>query len=296
MTGTTAIPSARCRAAIASVCSGSKWRRITTVLAIVAARTRQPNPHAWNIGAATTTVSSARHGTRSMIATRSPAPPPVPRRAPFGAPVVPLVSSTTCGLLVGAGGPLAEVVGDQPVDGEALGRLVLPGDHVHRPLRQVGQRFGVLLVVDQDVDVLAAEQLGQLRPGERGVEQHQVGAELAGGDQRLDEAAVVAGQQADPAASVLEVRRERGGQRVGALLELAPRHRTALVDQRDPLGSPGCRQAGAGHRGQALAPDRAGHPQVLVRPQRPQQPGPRDHPRLAELSRAPRRTPPWRTP
>ena len=98
------MPPARCRAAIASVCSGSKCRRITRVLAIVAPSTRQPNPQAWNIGAATTRVSSVRHGTRSIEATRSLTPPLAPRRAPFGVPVVPLVNRMTPGVWVGGGG------------------------------------------------------------------------------------------------------------------------------------------------------------------------------------------------
>ena len=93
ITGTTARPVARVRSTISSVASGSNRRRITTVQHMVAEIASWPNPQAWNIGAATTVVSPARHGIRSSIAASEPAAPPE-RRAPFGVPVVPEVSST----------------------------------------------------------------------------------------------------------------------------------------------------------------------------------------------------------
>ena len=73
-------------------------RRVTIVHAIEAAMTSWPKPQAWNIGAATTTVSSARHGIRSSIAERPGAAPPE-CLAPLGVPVVPEVSRMTlpCG-------------------------------------------------------------------------------------------------------------------------------------------------------------------------------------------------------
>ena len=74
-----------------------------------------PNPQAWNIGAATTVVPPAFHGIRSSIAASEPAAPP-DRRAPFGVPVVPEVSSTVRPGRDGLLGPLAEPLLDQLVE------------------------------------------------------------------------------------------------------------------------------------------------------------------------------------
>ena len=105
ITGTTARPVAPERSTISSVASGSKRRRITTVQHMVAEMASCPKPQAWNIGAATTVFSPARHGIRSSIAASDPAAPPE-RRAPFGVPVVPEVSSTVRPGRVGFGGRL----------------------------------------------------------------------------------------------------------------------------------------------------------------------------------------------
>ena len=94
ITGTSAMPVARCSSASARVASGSNLRRSTIVQAMVAAMTICPKPHAWKVGAATTTVSSPCHGIRSSIAASSSGPPPL-RVAPLGVPVVPEVRSTT---------------------------------------------------------------------------------------------------------------------------------------------------------------------------------------------------------
>ena len=67
ITGTTLRPVAPLLWTICSVASGSKRRRVTTVLDMTAAMTNCPKPHAWNIGAATTVVSPDRHGIRSSI-------------------------------------------------------------------------------------------------------------------------------------------------------------------------------------------------------------------------------------
>ena len=45
-----------------SVASGSNLRRVTTVQAIDAANTNWEKPHAWNIGATTTTASRRAKG------------------------------------------------------------------------------------------------------------------------------------------------------------------------------------------------------------------------------------------
>ena len=97
ITGTTQSPVARCRSINSSVASGSNLRRVMTVHAIDAAKMSCEKPHAWNIGATTTTDSSACHGVRSRMALRIPGPPSVPPEclAPLGLPVVPDVSRMT---------------------------------------------------------------------------------------------------------------------------------------------------------------------------------------------------------
>ena len=75
-----------------------------------------------------------------------------------------------------------------------------PGDDPRR-VGFVGQRavdgVGELLVVDDGVDAFALHDLGQRGSGERCVQQQHVGTDPVGGDQRLDEAAVVAGHDAE---------------------------------------------------------------------------------------------------
>ena len=88
------------------------------------------------------------------------------------------------------------MAGYQRLDsGVVVVRVVGPRDDAGR-VGSVGQRtvhrFGELLVVDHRVGVLAFDNVGQRRAGERRVEQQHVGADPVGGDQRLDEAAVVA--------------------------------------------------------------------------------------------------------
>ena len=53
-----------------------------------AANASWEKPQAWNIGATTTVISSARHGVRSSTAFSSLGPPPE-RLAPLALPVVP---------------------------------------------------------------------------------------------------------------------------------------------------------------------------------------------------------------
>ena len=104
ITGTTASPVAPWRSTRPSVSSGSKRRRITTVQVIVAEIASWPNPQAWNIGAVTTVVCSARQGMRSSIDASAAAPPLPDRRAPLGVPVVPDVSRMVLPLVPGLAG------------------------------------------------------------------------------------------------------------------------------------------------------------------------------------------------
>ena len=103
----------------------------------------------------------------------------------------------------------------------AAGRIVDPLEHV-----------GVLVVVDEQVGALALGHLADLRSGERGVEQDDARAALGGGEHRLEEAAVVAGQDRDALAGLEAALAPGVGERIGALVELPVAQLAALVDQR----------------------------------------------------------------
>ena len=99
-------------------------------------------------------------------------------------------------LAAGVGGSLAEVGGDQLLDGDVvLFRVVGPPDDaggVGLVCQCAVNRVGELFVVDHRVGALAVDYVGQSRAGERRVEQQHVGADPVGRDQRLDETAMVA--------------------------------------------------------------------------------------------------------
>ena len=140
---------------------------------------------------------------------------------------------------------LACVLVDQLLDGRhVLGDAVGPGDDPGG-IGAVGQRavdgLGELLVVDHCVDALALDHLGQRRPGERGVQQQHVGADPVGGDQGLDEAAVVAAHDAANRAARRRLGRagclQGRGQRVRALVDFAPGQSAELVDEPGAVGA-----------------------------------------------------------
>lgn len=94
MIGTANSASQRCSAIVRSVCSASN-RRISDS----SARSAMPSciaasPQLWNSGAATAILSLARNGIRDKTVADVLTPFGVGRRAPFGAPVVPDVSTT----------------------------------------------------------------------------------------------------------------------------------------------------------------------------------------------------------
>ena len=93
-------------------------------------------------------------------------------------------------------------------------------------------RLGELLVVDEHLGALAARHLGQLRAGEHRVQVERAGAELGGGEGRLDEAAVVAAHDPDPVAVADPHPLEGVGEGVGAAVQLLEGERAALVDDR----------------------------------------------------------------
>ena len=87
----------------------------------------------------------------------------------------------------------------QRLDRVALDVAVGPGED---PALGVGlvEQARELLVVDHRARALALQHLDQLRSGERGVEVEDVGAQLGGGDGRVDEEAVVAAHHRDAVA------------------------------------------------------------------------------------------------
>ncbi len=118
---------------------------------------------------------------------------------------------------------------------------------------------GELLVVHDERGALALEHVGQLGAGEAGVEQQRVGAEPGRRRQRLDEAAVVAAQDADGVAGRVQADRASptatASQRCSSSAQVSsPRSSTRAV----PLGSRTAARLMPGHGGHTLAADDAG--------------------------------------
>jgi len=67
----------------------------------------------------------------------------------------------------------------------------------------------VLVVVDEQVGAFALRDLANLRAGERGVEQHDLGSALGGREHRVKESPVVAGQDGHPVAGLQILARAR---------------------------------------------------------------------------------------
>jgi hypothetical protein len=87
-----------------------------------------------------------------------------------------------------------------------------------------------LLVVDEQVDALALGHLPNLGTREGGVEEDDARAALGGGEERLQEAAVVAGQDGHAVSRLESFAKPGGGQRVHPLVELLVGELTLLVD------------------------------------------------------------------
>jgi hypothetical protein len=109
---------------------------------------------------------------------------------------------------------------------------VVPGDVALAAPRRVVDQLLELVVVDQRLGLLALGDVGELRAGERRVEEQHVGAELRARDHRVGEAAMVAAHDADAVARLDAVGGQRVGQRVRARVDLAERERPELVDDR----------------------------------------------------------------
>ena len=150
--------------------------------------------------------------------------PGEPREAPFGVPVVPEVRIVWRPSRSGGSGRARVAALDQLLErgsASSSSLLVGPRDEALAAVQRVLEQLGELGVVDDRARLLALDHLGQLRAGERGVEQHRVGAELGQRDQRLDEAAVVAAHHADAVALEHARVRERVREPARALVDLA---------------------------------------------------------------------------
>ena len=128
--------------------------------------------------------------------------------------------------------------GDQLFE-QRLGRTragLTPGDEALAAPAGLLYQLRELLVVDQCHGVFARDHVGDLRAGEVGVEVQRARPQLRAGDRRLDEAAVVAAHDRDAVAFADAGLPQAPGERVGALLSLAEGERSALVDDRRPVG------------------------------------------------------------
>jgi hypothetical protein len=175
---------------------------------------------------------------------------------------------------LGAFGLSALVPGDHRLDRQFLPSGIGPRDDPHR-VGRIGQRpldgRRELLVVDdgdRSPGRLPRHDLRQRRACEGGVQQQHVGADAVRRDQRIDEATVVSGHDPDHAGRAAGQRLQRGRERVGALVDLAPRQHADLVDQTGPVRTP--LSGGRETRSDAhvLARHGGGDPEVLVGPQR----------------------------
>ena len=231
MTGTTTRTRARWRSTSSSVPAGSKRRRHDH--RGVAAQTHHQ------------VAEGPRRGTSAPPRRSRPAPAAgcvrAPRRrpsmaltsgrraAPFGRPVVPDVRMTVRPWWrVGAAArPL--VAGRRPCSASPRS-----GD-----AGRGGRHIGQLGVVHQDAHALGPGHVGQLRPGEAGVHEHEVGLGLGHRDHGLHEASVVAAQHADRRAPPRAQLAQPAGDAVGAPPQLAVGEGALVVDDGVDLGVAG---------------------------------------------------------
>ena len=222
-------------------------------------------PQVWNSGAAMWRAPAATcSGSRDSSAVAASMPASL-RGAPFGVPVVPEVRMMTRLCFSGAGWSPGEPCGDQRLERD-------PGRRVGRPRRstQPSTRSRVSASSSSSVNsssctttwgLLALEDVDELRAGEGGVEVEDVGAELGGGDARVDEAAVVAAHDRDAVARADAARAQRVGEPVAAVVQLAEGQLAELVDDRGPVGvagSPSRRTRRRGRSPSAAGSRRAG--------------------------------------
>ena len=194
ITGTRISAVHSCWAVADSVSSGSNLRRSTSAEPSPMPPARCPKPQAWNSGAAIMVRSSVRSGIFENIAAIGPSELGVLRAAPFGVPVVPRREDHRLALLGGRDHGRRVALVDQLLERRVVqaALALCPGDEALAPLRALLDEVGELLVEDQRARALALDDVGDLRPGEGGVEVQRIDPELRAGDGGVDEAAVVA--------------------------------------------------------------------------------------------------------
>ena len=150
--------------------------------------------------------------------------------------------------------------------------VVDPRHEAGAPPTALARRLGELLVVDQAGQLLGPDDLGELGPGEGGVQEVGVGAELRQGDGRLHEAAVVATEHTDVVALLDAGLRQAGGERSRAAVHITEGQRPRLVDHRGGVGVAHRSRRVAGGGCRAPAAQGCRHADHLVGPQRPEEP------------------------
>ena len=232
----------RCRPArarsSASTSSGSNLRRSTIVLAVSIARAKWAKPHWWNSGARDQHLLAAaqrdRGEDRDGGADARRAARGALRRAGRARGEDRLAALASGGTgVAGSPSPISSL--DRRVADLVV--LVRPRHEALAAVQRVRQQLGELRVVDDRARLLALDHLGQLRAGERGVEQHRVGAELGQRDQRLDEPAVVAAHHRRRPRPPAPLRR-RARSRAGSSARRS-RRRSARRARRRPPRRPG---------------------------------------------------------
>ena len=107
--------------------------------------------------------------------------------------------------------------------------LVYPGEDARDLVRDRVEQADELAVVQDRADLLALGDVCELRLREAGVHQHDPHAQFSAGEQRQNEAAVVAGEQGDDAARADTAGGEAADQRVRLPVDLPVGQRPAFV-------------------------------------------------------------------
>ena len=180
------------------------------------------------------------------------------RGAPFGVPVVPLVSSTNP--------PGCDGAGSGDVDWPAINSSCWSPMMRTVSARQHVEQVEEFVVGENAADLFSCSDIGKLRAGEAAVHQHQPNAEFVRRPDRRHQVPAVAVQRGDHRARANSLVGQRTGQRNGILVEFAEAERAAFVGDRRRIAV-----AGGGVVEQsaerAVAPHGQERPHRLVGPQ-----------------------------
>ena len=200
MTGTATSTRTPCASIAARVASASKVRCSTSVDDSSEPSARCAKPQAWNNGDATRVTSRWRSGMRSRSATsRIDAHRSGAGRAlgPTGGPGGEQHEPTTRREQARHGAASSGV--DQVVERRGVAvHVVGLGQHDRGRAELGDDRRSRPGLGDEGRDLFLCHHVGELRPGERGVEEHHVGAEPACRSDGLDERSAVGGQTPRP--------------------------------------------------------------------------------------------------